>query len=1513
MSGSHKPKPSVPSASDATIFEASADDGATVSQDSQIGDDGTLVESSDLGDDSSATAMNVGASSGGATLPLDDESGDSSTVFEADAGSVDDRSETVVADEPEESSEATVHGEPPDSQDHTLVEDSEMMSRADSSQRDDDGTMIDEQGSIEASGATSSGNATQNTNNNDHSDRTVIDHSDRTVIEEDNATQPAARQSAVPASSFDGTVIEDTSNATGGGSQQASFGQRTMPNQGATRPSATVTSPGRSPSQSSSGSSRASSTSGVGSSGAKPPAGGKLNLGDRYQLVENFAHGGLGNIWRAEDKALRREVAFKELLPKALRNKVVVERFLEEAQITGQLEHPGIIPIYDLGFQENGAPFYAMKLLKGGNMEKAIEEMHALPRGSSERQLAFTRLMRQFVSVCQAVGFAHEKGVLHRDLKPLNIMLGEFGETLVLDWGLAKLVDIIGERMVSSDRSDTNAPDDDFMSATAQTESRTAVVRGGSSADEATVITPTASDDARSGQTEAAGQLNSTRGATAGGPTQGAPSGATQAKPSQTQQSSTVTSASQRQVTSDRSAGSQTMMGQIMGTPAYMPPEQAKGLINELDARTDIYSLGGILYKLLTNEQPIGRGKIKEVLDAVISGRIKPPREIDPTIKKPLEAICQKAMATKKADRYQTAIKLAEDVEAWLADEPVSVYPEPLYVRSWRWMKRHPTLVGTSSAVLLAMIVGSTLWSIVEGRRVEGLRLAAQGKVTEARGALDQSDFSKADSLLNEALGQVQAEHKLAAVKVTIQNQLDDVARLRAAAERERLAGVRNKAEQRLAEVQRAIDDQKDFPLAKNLLTEVVTLLSSEASLKELQWEAQTRLDAVNVTLTKRADIDTANATLAKFAEEVELTRVYGGRLSGDDSIDDSREAKRHGLAALKMFEIDFAQPKNLDPRLKLLGDEAVSQWRLGLLEALLTLARQEDALAQKDDADDVRAATRRALERVNQAEQLDATSQPLWFLKGDLHNALDETDAANAAYQKANALKPVTRFDHFTLGERARYQRKFDAALLHYQDALRVDPDDFWSLYLMGLCHLQAGRPAAAAVSYTASISRRPNFAFAYIVRGYVFAVLQQFDNAQRDFAKALELEPNSYHAILNRGAAYFLAKDYDKARADFEQAETLKPDQAGPLINLAEVAWQKGGQIAQNDPAADATIRAAAEYQNALVALTKAVLISPQQGSLYFTRGRTQLSLNDSNAALADFKRAHAFEPNPIRRALASKEIGRVHNRAQRMEMALTAYDQSLAENPNDNDVIRLRAEALLALNRDSEAITAFTSFLEKAGPVGDVYRARGLALAKQKKYREAINDYTMSLQYEPSPNMLTQRGKAYLLETAKLAKEDFEEALRLNPENPETHHFLAYAMVLLGDHVGATARIEKSTAVTKLLTTKYGPPSWPFLFNPATVYSQAVGKVLLDPKLSVERRNELAKQYAARAVELLTDASKLAGPTQQAAFVQTLRADDALDPIRQRAEFLDALKTLDPESVPAATKPKPKPSDE
>ena len=373
-------------------------------------------------------------------------------------------------------------------------------------------------------------------------------------------------------------------------------------------------------------------------------------VNDRYRLIDDFAYGGLGKIWLAEDTVIRRRIAFKELQPKWLKNSGIVDRFVEEIQLTGQLEHPGIVPIYDLGFREDGVLYYTMKYVKGVNMEDAIVALHGLPRRSSKRHLAFTRLLRQFIAVCQAVGFAHGHRVLHRDLKPQNVMLGEFGETQVLDWGLAKLVNVIDEHE-STAKSGTKPKKP---------------------------IRLTMSNWTLGTDTELAEAGKNGR----------------------------------RHVIVD--AHTDTQLGHVMGTPAYMSPEQAQGLNDQLRSSTDIYSLGAILYKLLTNQHPAA-GTVDEMLTQVIAGKIAPPREMDPSIPAPLEAICLKAMAMEPSDRYRHALDLAADVEAWLADEPVSILPDSWRVRFRRLRKRNPKWVA-SSAVAVVMgfvaILGSMLYQV---------------------------------------------------------------------------------------------------------------------------------------------------------------------------------------------------------------------------------------------------------------------------------------------------------------------------------------------------------------------------------------------------------------------------------------------------------------------------------------------------------------------------------------------------------------------------------------------------------------------------------------------------------------------------------------------------------------------------------------------------------------------------------------------------------------------------------
>jgi len=347
---------------------------------------------------------------------------------------------------------------------------------------------------------------------------------------------------------------------------------------------------------------------------APPPPSGMVS-GPRYRVLRPHARGGLGEVFIAEDMELGRHVALKEIQARYADHADSRTRFVLEAEITGGLEHPGIVPVYGLGAHPDGRPYYAMRFIQGESLREAITRFHdadAKPHAAKRQfeSLPFRQLLSRFNGVCQAVAYAHSRGVIHRDLKPSNVMLGKFGETLVVDWGLAKTV---GRHEPTPDGEQTLQP--------------------------------------RSG--------------------------------------------------SDSSA---TEMGQALGTPAYMSPEQADGRLDRLGPPSDIYSLGATLYDLLTGRPP-QTGDVVEILDRVRRGVFVPPRDICPSVPKPLEAICLKAMSLDPAGRYPTADALAADLERWLADERVSAYREPIRVRLLRRMKRHRTLVAGLAAVVITGLV----------------------------------------------------------------------------------------------------------------------------------------------------------------------------------------------------------------------------------------------------------------------------------------------------------------------------------------------------------------------------------------------------------------------------------------------------------------------------------------------------------------------------------------------------------------------------------------------------------------------------------------------------------------------------------------------------------------------------------------------------------------------------------------------------------------------------------------
>ena len=400
----------------------------------------------------------------------------------------------------------------------------------------------------------------------------------------------------------------------------------------------------------------------------------------RFHILRPHAAGGLGKVSVARDHELNREVALKELLDRHADNHDSRARFLQEAEITGGLEHPGVVPIYGLGQYADGRPFYAMRFIRGDSLAQAIDRFHREAEPSWRQPadvLQLRRLLARFLDVCNAIDYAHSRGVLHRDLKPGNIMLGQYGETLVVDWGLAKPMHSPADRA-------RNDPDATLLHSE-----------------------PALRPQAGSGSA----------------PTQ---------------------------------------MGSAIGTPAFMSPEQASGRLDQLSGASDVYSLGATLYVILTGRAPQNDDDLGVVLQRVARGEFPKPRALKPIVPRGLEAICLKAMALQPCDRYPSPRALADDVEAWLADEPIAALPESLPMRVARWVKGHRTLVTSGAAMTLvaaiALAAGNVQLRAANDRErdAKNTALAAQQTAEAAR--------KKAEAAQAEAERQIARNEQLLAL-----------------------------------------------------------------------------------------------------------------------------------------------------------------------------------------------------------------------------------------------------------------------------------------------------------------------------------------------------------------------------------------------------------------------------------------------------------------------------------------------------------------------------------------------------------------------------------------------------------------------------------------------------------------------------------------------------------------------------------------------------------------------------
>ncbi|MFL5245770.1 MAG: protein kinase domain-containing protein [Gemmataceae bacterium] len=1083
--------------------------------------------------------------------------------------------------------------------------------------------------------------------------------------------------------------------------------------------------------------------------------------GQRFRTLRPHARGGLGQVFVALDREFNRQVALKEIQEHYAHDSSSRARFMREAELTGRLEHPGIVPVYSLGCYADGRPYYAMRFIQGTSLKEAIDALHkSFPNDSESRGVELRKLLRRFSDVCNALTYAHSCGVVHRDIKPANIMLGEFGETLVVDWGLAK----------AFDRPDKRETD----------------------------VLPSWFPSSESGS----------------GPTE---------------------------------------MGAVLGTPAYMSPEQAAGRLDLIGPATDVYSLGATLYALLTGRPPFEDTAHREVLGKVQSGNLLKPRDRDKTIHPALEAICLKAMALRPEDRYKLPRDLADDLDHWIAGEAVSAWPDPWTVRARRWVSRHRTSVtGVAAAVVVATLSLGIATALLT-RANHDLNIAN----TNERRAKEEAVTQK---------GRAVASYQLARKGLESTLEISEDERLRSG----KLEDLRKKLAQAGA----------------SFYEQFVNLQGDEESFRFERAMAYSRLGVELAVLGNRqeavSNFGKAASALEQLHEEFKDNLKYQTELQmqyhdlGHFLIDLKRlpEAEEYLKKARQLQEtLISAQPDETEHT----HAAALSLLNLGMIYR--DTNRMEEAEAAFNESLPLYEAITRNQPRTgktarywsflanllsNRGYLYALTGQPLPGIadreKGiEIMTEVVELNPAVTVYQKDLAM-----FIHF-LGMTYQFQSNWSKAEEYYKVALdrrqklvddhpavpEYKSDLADTLYQMALVYQKTHRDRLALQEYPKIVKiyegllrefpyepdRTSKLAWACNDLGMLAERLGQFDKAKKSHRQAVDLR----RALSNE---FPLIEEYQTSLLD-------------SLKSLGALSW-KMNQL-------EAAREAYAECLHINQSLYKAdPQLEPRKSNLADAYSNTAFIAQEQDRlqdAQSNYQKALGLF---MELAAQTKNNAKNLDRLADCQTSLGWVNQELGHNAEAQNLFKATIEVRTKAHNTS------SQGLESACRLARAYLNLGNSVGDSKMPSDALVWFEKSLSLL-TPYLENQRSNKVLVRTLvdshtghgwilskflgkhEEALKAYDSALELSKDQGSDWIPVARACVLarLGRHKEA---VDKTEAALEKNMNDTGN-----LYDAASVYALAAASVKADNNPPAEDRNQLIKGYQSRSLELLTSALK------------------------------------------------------